>query len=149
MVKSGESENKRGGMKLRFMVEKLQLKGFWLSKRLRNYNADDDDEEEEEEEDEKESAGFNAEVPADVKEGHFAVFAVKDGERRRFIVELSYLTNPEFLSLLNKAEEEFGLKQEGALVLPCPPHHLQTILEGRTELGFHAAGCGHDVFATR
>ncbi|XP_010254454.1 PREDICTED: auxin-responsive protein SAUR36-like [Nelumbo nucifera] len=72
-------------------------------------------------------------VPADVKEGHFAVFAVKGEERKRFVVELAYLTDPHFLRLLSLAEEEFGFKQQGALVVPCRPDDLHRILvRGKT-----------------
>ncbi|WOL05424.1 Auxin-responsive protein SAUR32 [Canna indica] len=66
-------------------------------------------------------------VPGDVKEGHFSVRAAM-GEGRRFIVELSYLTRPEFLKLLEHAEEEFGFEQEGVLVVPCHPEEVQKIL---------------------
>nr|DAD28542.1 TPA_asm: hypothetical protein HUJ06_030010 [Nelumbo nucifera] len=59
--------------------------------------------------------GEKATVPLDVKEGHYAVFAVEGCERERFIVELGYLTNPHFLLLLREAEEEFGFKQEGVV----------------------------------
>ncbi|KAG8376600.1 hypothetical protein BUALT_Bualt09G0080400 [Buddleja alternifolia] len=50
-------------------------------------------------------------LPKDVKEGHFAVHTVDDGELTRFVIELSYLANPDFLELLQQAEEEFGFKQ--------------------------------------
>ena len=67
-------------------------------------------------------------VPDDVKEGHFAVLVVKGSEKNRFVVELEYLNCPEFLSLPEQAEEEFGFEQTGALVVPCRPHELQKIL---------------------
>ncbi|KAK9289582.1 hypothetical protein L1049_007738 [Liquidambar formosana] len=73
-------------------------------------------------------------VPDDVKEGHFAVFAVEGGEPKRFIVELCYLSNPSFLSLLEQAEEEYGFQQKGALAVPCRPEELQKILEERRKL---------------
>ncbi|KAJ6746696.1 AUXIN-INDUCED PROTEIN-LIKE-RELATED [Salix koriyanagi] len=70
-------------------------------------------------------------VPADVKKGHFAVTAIKCEEPRRFVVELDYLTNPDFLSLLEQAKEEYGFQQEGVLAVPCRPEELQMILEKR------------------
>ncbi|CAK7343150.1 unnamed protein product [Dovyalis caffra] len=70
-------------------------------------------------------------VPFDVKKGHFAVTAIKGEEPKRFIVELNYLTNPDFLSLLEQAKEEYGFKQEGVLAVPCRPEELQKILENR------------------
>ncbi|KAF6140211.1 hypothetical protein GIB67_000259 [Kingdonia uniflora] len=48
-----------------------------------------------------------------------------------FIVDLQYLSDPKFLRLLEKAEEEFGFEQVGALALPCRPDDLQRILENR------------------
>ncbi|XVF55502.1 hypothetical protein PTKIN_Ptkin06aG0041100 [Pterospermum kingtungense] len=70
-------------------------------------------------------------VPRDVKEGHFAVIAVKGGKPKRFILELSYLRNPAFLRLLEEAKEEYGFQQTGALTVPCQPEELQKILEDR------------------
>ncbi|KAK2654969.1 hypothetical protein Ddye_008021, partial [Dipteronia dyeriana] len=77
--------------------------------------ADDDDEE--------------LMVAEDVKEGNFAVFAVKGEETQRFVVELRYLTNPQFLRLLELAEEEYGFNQNGALKVPCRPQELHRILQ--------------------
>ncbi|KAJ6425435.1 hypothetical protein OIU84_026081 [Salix udensis] len=70
-------------------------------------------------------------VPGDVKKGHFAVTATKGEEPKRFIVELYHLTDPAFLSLLEQAEEEYGLQQEGVLAVPCRPEEIQKILENR------------------
>ena len=64
-------------------------------------------------------------IPTDVKEGHFAVIAVEGGKQKRFILDLRYLRNPEFLGLLEQAKEEYGFRQEGILVLPCQPEELQ------------------------
>ncbi|MBA0558443.1 hypothetical protein Golob_015459 [Gossypium lobatum] len=70
-------------------------------------------------------------IPNDVKEGHFAVIAVKGGKSKRFILELSYLRNPAFLRLLEQAKEEYGFQQTGALTVPCQPEELQKILEDK------------------
>ncbi|KAK8280317.1 hypothetical protein V6Z11_D09G167600 [Gossypium hirsutum] len=52
-----------------------------------------------------------------------------DGEEtQRFLIELDHLTNPEFLSLLDQAREEYGFHQKGVLTLPCRPQELQEIL---------------------
>nr|TKR65883.1 hypothetical protein D5086_0000317520 [Populus alba] len=59
------------------------------------------------------------------------VTATKGEEPKRFIVELNYLTNPDFLSLLEQAKEEYGFQQEGVLAVPCRPEELQKILENR------------------
>lgn len=72
-------------------------------------------------------------LPEDVKEGHFVVHTFNDGKLKRFIIELDYLAHPGFLKLLKLAEEEFGFKQEGVLVIPCGPNELQRILENRKD----------------
>ncbi|XVE76138.1 hypothetical protein DITRI_Ditri12bG0149200 [Diplodiscus trichospermus] len=76
-----------------------------------------------------EDLNIAAPLPDDVGEGYFTVFAVKGNETQRFVVELDNLTNPEFLSLLDQAQEEYGFQQKGALSLPCRPQQLQKILE--------------------
>ncbi|XVE61673.1 hypothetical protein DITRI_Ditri06bG0058900 [Diplodiscus trichospermus] len=68
-------------------------------------------------------------IPTDVKEGHFVVIAAEGGKQKRFVLELRYLRNLEFLGLLEQAKEEYGFRQEGVLVLPCQPEELQKILE--------------------
>lgn len=70
-------------------------------------------------------------VPDDVKEGHVAVLAIMGEETRRFIVELEYLTDPFFMELLDRAGEEYGFSQKGALTVPCLPHELHEILHNR------------------
>lgn len=77
--------------------------------------------------DENEAAATT--VPKDVKEGHFAVIAIKGEEKKRFIVALDYLTDPDFMRLLEQAKEEYGFEQKGALVVPCRPQELQKIIE--------------------
>ncbi|KAJ9181545.1 hypothetical protein P3X46_009666 [Hevea brasiliensis] len=67
-------------------------------------------------------------VPDDVKEGQFAVLAIKGEEIERFVLEFSFLNNPAFVKLLKLAEEEFGFHQKGALAVPCRPEELQKIL---------------------
>lgn len=68
-------------------------------------------------------------VGDDVREGYFAVLAMKGGESKRFIVGLHYLNDPAFLGLLRQAEQEFGFRQMGALAVPCQPQELQNILD--------------------
>lgn len=56
-------------------------------------------------------------LPQDVPKGHFAVYV---GENRsRFIVPISYLAHPQFQTLLQMAEEEFGFHHDMGLTLPC------------------------------
>ncbi|KAG0451599.1 hypothetical protein HPP92_026120 [Vanilla planifolia] len=61
--------------------------------------------------------GMGEGFPADVPKGHFAVYV---GENRsRFIVPISFLSRPEFQSLLRAAEEEFGFHHDLGLTIPC------------------------------
>ncbi|PHT83134.1 hypothetical protein T459_11577 [Capsicum annuum] len=56
-------------------------------------------------------------LPHDVPKGHFVVYV---GENRsRFIIPISWLTHPEFQSLLQRAEEEFGFNHDMGLTIPC------------------------------
>lgn len=66
--------------------------------------------------------------PDGAKKGHFPVFAVDDGEPKKFIVPLRYLGHPPFLGLLEAAAEEFGLDQPGILFIPCRAADIQAIL---------------------
>ncbi|KAL2509317.1 SAUR-like auxin-responsive protein family [Forsythia ovata] len=72
-------------------------------------------------------------LPVDVKEGHFVVHTIDDGESRRFVVKLSYLAHPGFLKLLQQAGEEFGFRQKGILAVPCGYGDLQRLLESKKE----------------
>ncbi|KAF5443837.1 hypothetical protein F2P56_036363 [Juglans regia] len=54
-----------------------------------------------------------------VPKGCFAVYVGED-EKKRFILPISYLNEPSFQKLLNKAEEEFGFNHSmGGLTIPC------------------------------
>lgn len=63
-----------------------------------------------------------------VKQGYVVVFATEGWKSERFVVELGYLNNPEFLKLLKQAEEEFEFSLEGALAIPCGPDDLERII---------------------
>ncbi|KAI5395649.1 hypothetical protein KIW84_061991 [Lathyrus oleraceus] len=63
--------------------------------------------------------GFSEELVADdVREGYFAVIAVKNGEVKRFIIGLEYLSDPEFLRLLDQAREEYDFIQKRSYFCP-------------------------------
>uniref|UniRef100_A0A7N0TMG8 Small auxin up regulated protein n=1 Tax=Kalanchoe fedtschenkoi TaxID=63787 RepID=A0A7N0TMG8_KALFE len=68
-------------------------------------------------------------IPHDVKEGHFAVMAMDCQNRAtRFVIPLTCLSHPVFLSFLAQAAEEYGFDRAGALTLPCRAHELERIL---------------------
>ncbi|KAG9444180.1 hypothetical protein H6P81_015520 [Aristolochia fimbriata] len=48
--------------------------------------------------------------------GHFVAYT-RDCER--FVLPLTYLCNPVFQALLEVSEEEYGLRGNGSIVLPC------------------------------
>ncbi|KAK4477174.1 hypothetical protein RD792_016387 [Penstemon davidsonii] len=55
----------------------------------------------------------------DVPKGHFAVY-VGEGEKRRFVIPVSYLNQSSFQDLLIQAEDEFGFDYPvGGLTIPC------------------------------
>ncbi|KAF3786919.1 hypothetical protein EJ110_NYTH12816 [Nymphaea thermarum] len=64
-----------------------------------------------------------------VKEGHFAVLAICEEKAKRFVLPLSYLSNPAFLRLLDEAEE-YGFQQKGILTVLCRPGKVESILAG-------------------
>ncbi|KMZ70265.1 SAUR-like auxin-responsive protein family [Zostera marina] len=64
------------------------------------------------------SLGRNQGVhPTDVPKGHFPVYVGVN--RSRYIVPISFLSSPEFQSLLQGAEEEFRFDYDMGLTLPC------------------------------
>ncbi|GMH16503.1 hypothetical protein Nepgr_018344 [Nepenthes gracilis] len=62
--------------------------------------------------------GYDEEgLPVDIPKGHFAVYV---GEKRtRYIVPISFLSRPEFQSLLQQAEDEFGFSHHMGITIPC------------------------------
>ncbi|XP_065866317.1 auxin-induced protein 15A-like [Euphorbia lathyris] len=63
----------------------------------------------------KKASSRNMEVP----KGFLAVY-VGECEKKRYLVPLSFLNQPSFQDLLNKAEDEFGFDHPmGGLTIPC------------------------------
>ncbi|KAK4378232.1 hypothetical protein RND71_000094 [Anisodus tanguticus] len=55
----------------------------------------------------------------DVPKGHFVVY-VGEEQKKRFVIPISFLSQPLFQDLLSKAEEEFGFDHPmGCLTIPC------------------------------
>ncbi|KAL7147790.1 hypothetical protein ABFS83_06G131500 [Erythranthe nasuta] len=56
---------------------------------------------------------------AEVPKGNLVVY-VGEGEKKRFVIPLSYLNHPSFQELLFQAEEEFGFHHPmGGITIPC------------------------------
>ncbi|KAK9055303.1 hypothetical protein SSX86_026385 [Deinandra increscens subsp. villosa] len=68
--------------------------------------------------------------------GSLAVYV--GSERRRFVIPTRFLNLPVFVSLLNKAEEEFGFQTTGGLVIPCDVVFFKRLLKvlERNDSGF-------------
>ncbi|OAY58620.1 hypothetical protein MANES_02G193300v8 [Manihot esculenta] len=49
--------------------------------------------------------------------GHFVVYV--GNEMKRFVIPTSFLSNPIFQQLLDKAAEEYGYDNQFGIVLPC------------------------------
>ncbi|KAE8668304.1 Auxin-induced protein X15 [Hibiscus syriacus] len=66
----------------------------------------------------------NAMVTSNVPKGHVAVY-VGEGNRKRFVIPISYLNHPLFQDLLNRAEEEFGFNHPmGGITIPCSEEYF-------------------------
>ncbi|KAF7817635.1 auxin-induced protein 15A-like [Senna tora] len=64
-------------------------------------------------------------LPLDVPKGHFVVYV---GEKRsRYIVPISFLSRPEFQSLLHQAAQEFGFCHQKGLTIPCQQHVFESL----------------------
>ncbi|KAL6655522.1 hypothetical protein ACP70R_006348 [Stipagrostis hirtigluma subsp. patula] len=66
-------------------------------------------------------------APPDVPRGYCPVYV--GPEQRRFVIPTTYLGHPVFRLLLEKAEEEFGFRHEGALAIPCDTEAFKYILQ--------------------
>ena len=59
-----------------------------------------------------------ASTSIDVPKGYIAIY-VRESERRRFVIPISFLNQPSFQELLRRAEEEFGFDHPmGGLTIP-------------------------------
>ncbi|CAH8381405.1 unnamed protein product [Eruca vesicaria subsp. sativa] len=66
------------------------------------------------------SAATSKQAASAAPKGFLAVY-VGESQKKRYIVPISYLSQPSFQDLLNKSEEEFGFDHPmGGLTIPCP-----------------------------
>ncbi|BAT91007.1 auxin-induced protein 15A-like [Vigna umbellata] len=72
------------------------------------------------------SANQASSKAVEVPKGYLAVYV---GEKmKRFVIPISYLTQPSFQDLLSQAEEEFGYDHPmGGLTIPCSEDFFQEI----------------------
>ncbi|ESQ41803.1 hypothetical protein EUTSA_v10015720mg [Eutrema salsugineum] len=62
---------------------------------------------------------FATSKSADVPKGYFAVY-VGESQKKRYVVPISFLSQPSFQDLLRKAEDECGFDHPmGRLTIPC------------------------------
>ncbi|XP_049405239.1 auxin-responsive protein SAUR21-like [Solanum stenotomum] len=55
----------------------------------------------------------------DIPKGHFAVY-VGEMQKKRFVILISFLSEPLFQDLLSQSEEEFGFDHPmGGVTIPC------------------------------
>ncbi|XP_074329072.1 auxin-induced protein 15A-like [Apium graveolens] len=64
-------------------------------------------------------SSFATKAVVDVPKGYLAIY-VGENQRKRFVIPISYLSEPAFQDLLSRAQEEFGFDHpEGGLTIPC------------------------------
>ncbi|KAK6916658.1 Small auxin-up RNA [Dillenia turbinata] len=81
----------------------------------------------------KKAATNRSQVPSDVPSGHVAIFV--GSSHKRFIVRATYLNHPVFKRLLAEAEEEYGFKNQGPLMIPCDEALFEEVLGFLTRVG--------------
>lgn len=75
-------------------------------------------------------------LAGELSDGHRASVQVPKGflavyvgpEFRRFVIPMSCLSSPDFRVLMDRAAEEYGFEQEGALRIPCDEEDFEHIL---------------------
>ncbi|KFK26040.1 hypothetical protein AALP_AA8G195400 [Arabis alpina] len=66
------------------------------------------------------AATMTSKSAAPAPKGFLAVY-VGESQKKRYVVPISYLSQPSFQALLRKSEEEFGFDHPmGGLTIPCP-----------------------------
>ncbi|OVA19267.1 Auxin-induced protein [Macleaya cordata] len=103
--------------KIRKIVQLKQVMKRWKVMSLGRRSDSDSDS------DSGSSTGSNRRIPS----GFLAVYV--GPERRRFVIPTRFLNLPIFVSLLKKAEEEFGYQSDGGLVLPCEVGFFKRVLK--------------------
>ncbi|KAK4354078.1 hypothetical protein RND71_026272 [Anisodus tanguticus] len=95
------------------IIRLKQVVKRWKNRSVLSYSSSDSDE----------PGSIRSRTPS----GSLAVYI--GHERRRFVIPTRFLNLPVFISLLDKAEEEFGFQLSGGLVLPCQVEFFMEILK--------------------
>lgn len=67
-----------------------------------------------------------------IPKGFLAVY-VGEGEKKRFLIPISFLNDPSFQELLSRAEEEYGYQHPmGGLTIPCRQETFLHLTSGLT-----------------
>ncbi|XP_010539010.1 PREDICTED: auxin-responsive protein SAUR21-like [Tarenaya hassleriana] len=67
----------------------------------------------------RQTKSFTPSNSVDIPKGYFSAY-VGEGQKKRFLVPISFLNQPTFQDLLRKSEEEFGFDHPtGGLTIPC------------------------------
>nr|XP_048336922.1 auxin-induced protein 15A-like [Ziziphus jujuba var. spinosa] len=62
-------------------------------------------------------------IPGDVPKSYCGVYVGDQSQKKRFVIPISYLKDPELRDLLSQAQEEFGYNHaNGGLNIPCSEH---------------------------
>ncbi|KAL5206474.1 hypothetical protein ABZP36_034683 [Zizania latifolia] len=110
--RAGEEEEEEEGGR----TPAAAIPPFVMRRLQRTVTVDSDDE-----------SCHSPELPPDVPRGYCPVYV--GPEQRRFVIRTGYLGHPVFRLLLEKAEEEFGFRHEGALAIPCETETFKYILQ--------------------
>ncbi|KAK8625291.1 hypothetical protein V6N13_090165 [Hibiscus sabdariffa] len=62
---------------------------------------------------------------SEVIKGHFVVYSV---DQKRFVLPLDYLKNNIVMEIFILAEEEFGLRGNGLLIMPCDATFMEYVI---------------------
>ncbi|XP_018467409.1 auxin-responsive protein SAUR21-like [Raphanus sativus] len=73
-------------------------------------------------------AATSKRVTSAAPKGFLAVY-IGESQKKRYVVPISYLSQPSFQALLRKSEEEFGFDHPmGGLTIPCPEDMFITVM---------------------
>ncbi|OIV96868.1 hypothetical protein TanjilG_08729 [Lupinus angustifolius] len=63
----------------------------------------------------------------DIPKGCLAILVGQGEEQQRFVIPVIYFNHPLFMQLLKEAEEEYGFKHKGPIIIPCQVEEFRTV----------------------